>query len=342
MRKVIKDIINSDPLMQVVGTAKNGQEALLKVELLCPDVITMDIEMPEMDGLTALEILMETNPVPVVMLSNLTQLGAKATIKALQLGAVDFIPKPSGAISLDIATISEEIINKVKTAASAHVIPSTRTAAHLITERVDKTSFKGNSGENQLDKLVLIGASTGGPKALQQIISALPGDIDAALLLVQHMPAGFTKSLAERLNASSSISVKEAEDGEPILTGHAYVAPGGYHMRVHQQKLPLGDRMVIKLQQDEPRAGHRPSINEMFLSVAAQFAGEVTGVILTGMGNDGTAALPALRNKGAWIIAEDQSSCVIYGMPKSAIESGYVNEVLPLSEISAAIVKLLQ
>ena len=155
MRKVIKDIINSDPLMQVVGTAKNGQEALLKVELLCPDVITMDIEMPEMDGLTALEILMETNPVPVVMLSNLTQLGAKATIKALQLGAVDFIPKPSGAISLDIATISEEIINKVKTAASAHVIPSTKmAAAHFITERVDKTSFKGNSGENQLDKLV--------------------------------------------------------------------------------------------------------------------------------------------------------------------------------------------
>lgn len=343
MRKVIQDIINSDPLMQVVGTAKNGKEALLKVKLLRPDVVTLDIEMPEMDGLTALENIMATNPLPVVMLSNLTQLGAKATMQALQLGAVDFIPKPSGPISLDIATISDEIIKKVKIAASAHVSPTIKTSeADMTTEPARLIPLKKTDSEKQLDKLVVIGASTGGPKALHQVVSAIPNDIDAGILIVQHMPAGFTRSLAERLNAKSNIRVKEAEDGEPILPGNAYIAPGDYHMRIHRQKLPLGDRMVIKLNQDEPRAGHRPSINEMFLSVAEQFQGIVVGVILTGMGNDGSSALQSLQRKGARIIAEDQSTCVVYGMPKSAIESGYVNEVLPLPEISPAILKMLR
>ena len=343
MRKVISDIINSDPMMQVVGTAKNGKEALLKINLHRPDVVTMDIEMPEMDGLTALEFIMANNPLPVVMLSNLTQLGAKATIQALQLGAVDFIPKPSGAISLDIATISDEIIRKVKIAASAHIFPSVKTSeAESIPEQTDLNPVKETGSESRLDKLVIIGASTGGPKALNQIVSALPGDLDAAILIVQHMPAGFTKSLAERLNNNSNIRVKEAEDGESILSGNAYIAPGDYHMRVYRQKLPLGDRMVIKLNQDEPRAGHRPSINETFFSVAEQFQGSVIGVILTGMGNDGTAALQAIQARGAHIIVEHQSTCVVYGMPKSAVESGHVDEILPLPEISSAIVRKLQ
>jgi len=343
MRKVISDIINSDPMLQVAGTAKNGKEALLKINLHRPDVVTMDIEMPEMDGLAALETIMTNNPLPVVMLSNLTQLGARATIQALQLGAVDFIPKPSGAISLDIATISDEIIRKVKIAASAHVFPLLKPSeAEPIQEQTKQISGKETGSESHLDKLVVIGASTGGPKALNHIVSALPGDLDAGILIVQHMPAGFTKSLAERLNINSNIRVKEAEDGEFIIAGNAYVAPGDYHMRVYRQKLPLGDRMVIKLSQEEPRAGHRPSINEMLYSVAEQFKGSVVGVILTGMGNDGTAALQSMQARGAHIIVEHQSTCVVYGMPKSAVESGHVNEILPLQEISSAIVRKLQ
>ena len=343
MRKVISDIINSDPMLQVAGTAKNGKEALLKINLHRPDVVTMDIEMPEMDGLAALETIMTNNPLPVVMLSNLTQLGARATIQALQLGAVDFIPKPSGAISLDIATISDEIIRKVKIAASAHVFPLLKPSeAEPIQEQTKQISSNETGSESHLDKLVVIGASTGGPKALNHIVSALPGDLDAGILIVQHMPAGFTKSLAERLNINSNIRVKEAEDGEFIIAGNAYVAPGDYHMRVYRQKLPLGDRMVIKLSQEEPRAGHRPSINEMLYSVAEQFKGSVVGVILTGMGNDGTAALQSMQARGAHIIVEHQSTCVVYGMPKSAVESGHVNEILPLQEISSAIVRKLQ
>jgi len=343
MRKVISDIINSDPLLQVVGTAKNGKEALLKIGLHRPDVITLDIEMPEMDGLAALEIIMATNPRPVVMLSNLTRLGAKATIKALQLGAVDFISKPSGPISLDIAQIGDEITRKVKIAAAAHIIPNPKlSAAETIQEQPRLTPVKDSDNDNRLDKLVVIGSSTGGPKALSQIISALPADIDAAILIVQHMPAGFTRSLADRLDNFSQIRVKEAEDGEPILAGNAYVAPGDYHMRVYRQKLPLGARMVIKLSQDPPRAGHRPSINEMFFSVAEQFEGSITAVILTGMGNDGTAGLKTMRTRGAKIIAEHQSTCVVYGMPKAAIESGCVDEILPLPEIGPAILKIFQ
>ncbi len=343
MRKVIQDIINSDPAMQVVGTAKNGKEALLKVNLLRPDVVTLDIEMPEMDGLTALENIMATNPLPVVMLSNLTQLGAKATLQALQLGAVDFISKPSGPISLDIAMISAEIIEKIKIAASAHIYPPLKTLEENSPAEPAKSSLLRETGSDKLlNKLVVIGASTGGPKALQQVVSAIPNDIDAALLIVQHMPAGFTRSLAERLNAKSNIRVKEAEDGELILTGSAYIAPGDYHMRIHRQKLPLRERMVIKLNQEAPRAGHRPSVNETFLSVAEQFQGSIVGVILTGMGNDGTDSLQALQSKGARIIAEDQSTCVVYGMPKSAIESGYVTEIRPLPEISPAIVRMLR
>jgi two-component system chemotaxis response regulator CheB len=340
MRKVISDIINSDPALQVVGTAKNGKEALQKINLHQPDVVTMDIEMPEMDGLTALEIIMANNPLPVVMLSNLTQLGAKATIQALQMGAVDFIPKPSGPISLDLATISDEIIRKIKTAASAHVFPQAKPDEALSNnERTKPIQNRQTKSENCLEKLIVIGASTGGPKALHQIVSALPADMDAAVLIVQHMPAGFTKSLAERLNANSNIRVKEAEDGESILAGNVYIAPGDYHMRVYRQKLPLGDRMIIKLNQDEPQTRHRPSINELFFSVAEQFQGSVIGVILTGMGNDGTAALQSMQAMGAYIIAEHQCTCVVYGMPKSAAESGFVNEILPLPEISSAIIK---
>ena len=343
MRKVISEIINSDPLLQVVGTAKNGKDALLKIEMQRPDVVTLDIEMPEMDGLTALETIMATRPLPVVMLSNLTQLGAKQTIKALQLGAVDFIPKPSGPISLDINEISAEIIKKVKIAASAHVISSPNLPiAESAPEQPGLMPAKELDHQSQLEKLVIIGASTGGPKALNQIVSAFPADLDAAVLIAQHMPAGFTRSLADRMDKFSRIRVKEAEDGEPILAGNVYVAPGDYHMRVYRQRLPLGDRMVIKLSQDPPRAGHRPSINELLFSVAEQFQGFVTAVILTGMGNDGTAALQAMRAEGSKIIAEHQSTCVVYGMPKAAIESGCVDEILPLPEIAPALLKMLQ
>jgi two-component system chemotaxis response regulator CheB len=342
MRKVISDIINSDPLLQVVSTARNGQEALLKINLHQPDVVTLDIEMPEMDGLTALEILMSTHPLPVVMVSNLTQVGAEATIRALQLGAVDFIPKPSGQISLDIGKLSDEIINKIKVAATARVTLQEISPDPDLSQIQPNLSLKQEINyESHLNKLIVIGASTGGPKALNQVLSAIPADIDAALLIVQHMPAGFTKSLANRLNAVSQIRVKEAEEGEPILTGCAYIAPGDYHLRVYRQKLPLGSRLVVKLGHDSPRGGHRPSVDEMLFSVAKQFWGPVVGVIMTGMGQDGTAGLKLMQARGAQIIAEHQSTCVVYGMPRAAIESGYVNQVVPLPEITPTILKLL-
>lgn len=342
MRKVISDIINSDPLLLVVGTARNGHEALIKSRLHNPDVVTLDIEMPEMDGLATLEILMSTNPLPVVMLSNLTQVGAEATIRALQLGAVDFIAKPSGQISLDIDKLSDEIIRKIKVAASASVKPQKTGNVTDLSIIPNDVSLKTEiNKDSSLNKLIVIGTSTGGPKALNQVLPGIPADIDAAILIVQHMPAGFTKSLAERLNSISQIKVKEAEDGETILTGCAYIAPGDYHLRVERTKLSDGPLLLVKLGQEPPRGGHRPSVDEMLFSVAEQFWGEVVGVIMTGMGQDGTAGLKSITDQGAQIIAEHQSTCVVYGMPKAAIESGNVNQVVPLSDITATILTLI-
>lgn len=353
MRKVISDMIAVEPGMVVVGTARNGQDALEKIAQLSPDVITLDIEMPVMDGLTTLERIMRDMPLPIIMLSSLTQQGTEATMHALHKGAIDFVPKPSGTISLDIHKVRQELINKIKVAAYAKV--KTKVSDLRITKKPlvspapilnNKLYPMGNisvRSSGRLSKLVLIGSSTGGPKALYEVIPKLPLDLGAAVIVVQHMPPGFTRSLAERLDAASTLTVKEAQNDEEILPGVVYIAPGDYHLKVHVTDKPsLGRQMWVKLTQDPPVGGHRPAVDVMMTSVAQQFWSHLVGVILTGMGSDGTEGIKLIKSRQGRTIAEDASTCVVFGMPKVAIESGCIDKVVPITSIADEIVKSLQ
>ncbi|MGP4080209.1 protein-glutamate methylesterase/protein-glutamine glutaminase [Pseudalkalibacillus sp. R45] len=336
MRKVISDLLSSDPTIVVAGTARNGEDALKKIPQLSPDVITLDVDMPVMDGLTTLKKIIEQYAIPVIMLSSVTKAGAAQTIEAIQAGAVDFISKPSGAISLDIHKVQAELLNKVKVASAAKV---TRTAER---EKGPITSFTKkplNKGLTKKKKLIAIGTSTGGPKALVEVISNLPDSIEAPVLIVQHMPVGFTKSLAERLNKLSALAVKEAESGEILRNNTVYIAPGGYHLRaIHKQ-----NEIIIELDNHtSPIRGHRPSVDEMFTSLSTVHSYQKIAVIMTGMGTDGTRGLLALKEEEDTIaIAESEESCVVYGMPRSAIATQKVDEVVHVTEISKRIVRYL-
>ena len=336
MRKIISDVINSDPSLEVICTAKNGEEAYQKVISLMPNVVTMDVEMPIIDGLSTLERLMRDHPVPVVMLSALTQSGASATINALEKGAIDFITKPSGSISIDIAKLSQEIILKVKIAAEVKVgrfnqpVPQVPVPLDRVKQNL-KSSVKDHFS------LAVIGTSTGGPKALHEVMGSLPSGLNTAILIVQHMPAGFTKSLAQRLDSVSQFSVKEAEEGDVIERGKAYVAPGNFHMEISSHN----DRYIIHLTQDPQVNGHRPSVDVLFQSAAKLKATKV-GVIMTGMGSDGAQGLKILKDAGVKTIGESAETCVVYGMPKSAFKIGAVDLEVPLDKISGQIVQALQ
>ncbi|KUG03612.1 chemotaxis response regulator protein-glutamate methylesterase cheb [hydrocarbon metagenome] len=347
MRKVISDLVNQAPGMETVGIARDGADALKKIQELKPDVITMDIEMPVLDGISALERIMQVNPVPVIMLSSITREGAEKTLKALELGAVDFVTKPSGQISLDIDKIQNQLIEKIFVAAGAKTnianpVDSIRPARANITP-VQNTNIDpaGKSKLNGLNKLVLIGTSTGGPKALQEVIPKLPASIDAAVMIVQHMPPGFTKSLAERLDSISRVKVKEAEQGEKVVPGCAYIAPGDFHMLFKAQGFGGEKSLNIVLDKSAPRGGHRPSVDSMMESAVEQFWSHMVGVVMTGMGNDGSEGIKLIKGKNGKIIAEDKSSCIVYGMPKAAAETGLVDKVVPLSEIGQWIVRML-
>lgn len=337
MRRVISDIINSHPGMEVIGKAQNGIDALEKIPKLQPDIITMDIEMPEMDGLTALQKIMEVNPIPIIMVSSVTRSGAEQTLRALNLGAVDFITKPSSHFLTDIDTMKEDIVRKIEVAAGAKKkLQNSYIIGNFARDYKRLVPKISNTG-GQLNKLVLIGTSTGGPKALHQVIPRLPADLEAAVMVVQHMPPGFTKSLAERLNAISEIRVKEAEDKEIIMPGCTYIAPGDYHLTVNSDRKNLS----INLTRSEPRGGHRPSVDEMLFSVADHFWSQIVCVIMTGMGQDGSAGIINLKEKGAKIIAQDQSTSIVYGMPKAAVETGKVDSVVPLGQIADEVMKML-
>ncbi|MBO8162474.1 MAG: chemotaxis response regulator protein-glutamate methylesterase [Brevibacillus sp.] len=368
MRKVISDILTKDPQIEVVDRARNGEECIAKVKELKPDVVTLDIEMPVMDGLSALEILMKEHPLPVVMLSSLTREGADATIRALELGAFDFIAKTSGPISLDIQKVAEEIVEKVKAAGMArHRFNRWPLAAHrspLHTrslpqpelqpsrlnkpepERTDASGSKPPSQESSkvhaggpANKLVAIGTSTGGPKALQTVLTSLPAHFPAAVVIVQHMPPGFTQSLARRLDTLCAIRVVEAVDGQPLEAGTAYIAPGGYHMEIVQRS---SGQLVISLNQQEPRGGHRPSVDVMFESISHLKNVEKWAVIMTGMGKDGTNGLRQMKEMDqVTSIIEHESSCVVYGMPRSAIQAGLADKVVPLEKIAETLVQLV-
>jgi len=335
MRRVISDIINAQSDMKVIATARNGEDALLGARKYSPDVITMDVEMPVMDGLEALQRIMNENPLPVIMLSSVTKQGADATVKALHLGAVDFITKPSARS--DINEVARDIVKKIRIAALA------RDKLRFTQVKADKgikqpKASPPRSGKSP-EKIVVIGTSTGGPKALHEVIPKLPGSLPAAVLVVQHMPPGFTRSLAERINGMSALNVKEAEEGEPVLSGTVYIAPGDYHLKVKRLGEGLSRRLVIKLTQEPLVSGHRPSVDAMIESVVQEYWSDILAVIMTGMGQDGTRGTASVKNRGGKVIAEDSSTCIVYGMPKSVVDSGYADLIVPLPQIARRIVE---
>jgi len=333
MRKLLSDLFSSEPDFMVIDTARNGQDAVDKVKRLKPDLITMDVEMPIMDGITALEMIMKEMPTPVVMISSLTKDGADATLCALELGAVDFVAKPAGVIS-SITGIGKEIVAKGRIAVGARV-PRFNEKVVKVPE-MNNLLFQRTTTASD-ERIVAIGTSTGGPRALQEIIPQLPGNLPCGVVVVQHMPPGFTKSLSERLNSLSPLMVKEAEHNDVIRPGLVLIAPGDYHMTIERD----GNKKIIKLSQDPPIGGHRPAVDPMMESIAKVYGQKAVGVILTGMGHDGAKGVQAIKQKMGYIIAEDQSTAVVFGMPKAAIELGVVDKVAPLTTIAAEIIKAI-
>ena len=316
MRKILTDLFQEDHGIVVVGTARNGKEALLKIRELSPDVVTMDIEMPEMDGITALKQIMRDMPCPVIMISSADKKQADITMKALELGAIDFIPKTSGSLSLDIEKVAKTIIETIKVASKVKV------KANAPVRSIVDHHVKGVKG----DRLVLIGSSTGGPKALPEVLSRLPGDIPAAILVVQHMPEGFTRSFAERLNWSSSLDVKEAEEGDELKRGHVLIAPGNHHMEV------VGNH--VHLNEDPKIHFVRPAVDVMMKTAAPIYGKRIVGVVLTGMGYDGAEGMRMIKDFGGRTIVQDEASCVVYGMPKAVVDSNAADMVVPLEDIA--------
>lgn len=337
MRMVLKDIINSDPELEVIATAKNGEEAYQTALTLQPDVITLDIQMPVLNGLETLEKIMRTKPLPVIMLSALTQAGTSATIEALEKGAVDCIAKPDGNISINIEDVRSEILCKIKIAAK--IVIRKPIEKHAVIKKMDEPMQKSilRTFGKINNPLVAIGTSTGGPKALHAVMSNLPDKLNASFLIVQHMPPGFTNSLAERLNSISSLHVKEAEHGDEIKPGHAYVAPGNYHMEAGF----LNNKLSIILHQSSSVNGHRPSVDVLMSSVAKINCPKI-GVIMTGMGSDGAIGMSELKKAGAINIGENAETAVVYGMPRAACKLGVIDYEVPLYQIADYIIQALK
>lgn len=324
MRKLIPQIIERDSSIHVVGTAMDGAFALKKIEELQPHVITLDLEMPRMDGMETLRAIMRQSRLPVIVVSAHTTQGASATFKALALGAFDFVAKPQDALSANMDAIATELINKIKVAAETRISKA----------QPEVPSIRRNkkSGEKRLParRIVAVGVSTGGPNALQYVLSQLPADFPAAIVVVQHMPEGFTELFARRLDECCAIDVKEAASGDLLLAGRALICPGNRHMRV--KRMPLGDIVVLS---EEPKInGHRPSVDVLYRSVAHEFGRDALGLIMTGMGEDGAEALGEIRKQGGITIAQDEESCVVYGMPRAAIDRGSVMRVVPLDALA--------
>nr|WP_318540806.1 chemotaxis response regulator protein-glutamate methylesterase [Terribacillus saccharophilus] len=330
MRKIISDLLSSDDRLEVIGTARNGKDGLEQISQLKPDVVTMDVEMPIMNGLDALKQIMQKYPLPVVMLSSLTKQGADMTIHAMSLGAVDFIAKPSGSISLDLDKVRDELVVKVVAAASSRL--SIREPVKTAAVKVFAKAPEKNSADRNL---VAIGTSTGGPRALQEVIGKLPSALAAPVVVVQHMPVGFTKSLAERLDSLSAIKVKEAEQNETLRNGVVYIAPGGHHLTIVQ----ADSRLIAKLTLEDPVKGHRPSVDRMFESISSLVNVDVCTVIMTGMGSDGTEGLKKMKTKlpSVYSIGESAESCVVYGMPRAVAEAGLSHHVCAVQSIASAI-----
>ncbi|WP_307694696.1 protein-glutamate methylesterase/protein-glutamine glutaminase [Variovorax boronicumulans] len=337
IRSVMSEIINSQSDMTVVGTAADPLVARDLIKVTNPDVLTLDVEMPRMDGLEFLEKLMRLRPMPVVMVSSLTERGSEIALRALELGAIDFVTKPRLGVRDGLLNYTELIAGKIRTAASARLLPArpaataTRPAHEAAPEALLRSPLLST------EKLLIIGASTGGTEAIREVLQPLPPDAPA-VLIAQHMPAGFTRSFAQRLDGLCRIRVKEAEQGERVLPGHAYIAPGGFHLSLARS----GANYVAHLDQEPPVNRHRPSIDVLFDSAAKHAGKNAIGIILTGMGKDGAEGLLRMRRAGAHTLAQDEASCVVFGMPREAVALGAVDEVSPLNEISRRVMAHLR
>ena len=340
VRSLLTEIINRQPDMQCVGAASDPYAAREMIRSLNPDVITLDIEMPRMDGIDFLSKLMRLRPMPVVMVSTLTERGADVTLRALELGAVDFVAKPKIGVADGLRLLAQDITDKVRIASKAQLrrlqisAPPTG-AANDATVRAP--SPIANLGRLSTEKIVFIGASTGGTEATREVLVHLPADCPA-VVITQHMPPGFTKSYAARLNGLCRIRVAEARDGERILPGHAYIAPGGFHLSVERS----GANYIARVQDGEPVNRHKPSVEVLFKSAARVVGPNALALMLTGMGADGAKAMKEMRDAGSYNYVQDEASCVVFGMPREAIAAGAAHEVLPLTQIAPKLIERLR
>jgi two-component system chemotaxis response regulator CheB len=339
VRSLLAEIINRQHDMECIGSANDPLIAREMIRELNPDVLTLDIEMPRMDGIDFLGRLMRLRPMPVVMISTLTERGAEVTMKALELGAVDFVSKPRIGVADGLSDLSSQIVDKVRIAASAHIKRMLSTPPMASAAPAGSVPSRGpvaSIGRVSTEKLICIGASTGGTEAIKEILSRLPAD-SPGIVITQHMPPGFTTSFAARLNSLCQITVKEAVNGERILPGHAYIAPGGKQFRVDRS----GANYLAVVEDGEPVNRHKPSVEVLFKSVASVVGRNAFGVMLTGMGNDGAKAMREMKDAGSYNYVQDEASCIVFGMPREAILHGAADEVLPLTSIAPALIAKL-
>ena len=339
VRKVLREILSANSDVEVVGTARDPYEARDKIKSLHPDVITLDIEMPRMDGLTFLRNLMRLHPMPVIMVSSLTQYGADTALQALELGAIDYVPKPKIGVQEGLLEYAETLVEKVKIASVAQTrpckallfkgIPEKRSVEVVVAKRRPPVCFRTT------EKIVAIGASTGGTEAIREVLSRLPASMPG-MVITQHIPATFSKAFAERMNQTSAMSVKEAEDGDQILLGHVYIAPGDRHLLVERD----GARYRCRLSDGPPVNRHRPSVDVLFRTVAQNVGRNGVGVILTGMGADGAEGLREMKEAGSTTIAQDESSSVVWSMPREAIERKAVDDIVEVTQVAQKLSKL--
>ena len=330
MRKLIPTILERDPSIEVVGTAMDGSFALKKIEEFRPDVITLDLEMPRMDGIETLRTIMRRAPVPAIVFSTHSKEGAYATLKALALGAVDFVTKPKDAAAGHLDAIAVQLIDKIKVA--KRVVGRKLPPAVVPLDPVKQK--KREQAQSPANRIIAIGISTGGPNALQYVLSQIPADFSASIVIVQHMPEGFTDMFARRLDECSAITVQEARSGDLLLAGRALICPGNRHIMV--RRMPRGD--IAVLSDNLPVNGHRPSADVLFHAVAQEFGPASVGVIMTGMGEDGAEGLGAIKTAGGLTIAQSEDTCVVSGMPRAAILKGHADKIVSLDALGAFLV----
>jgi len=337
VRGLLGEIINRQRDMQCVGVAADPLAARELIRAVNPDVITLDVEMPRMDGIDFLSRLMRLRPTPVVMVSTLTERGAEVTLRALELGAVDFVAKPRIGVAEGLQRLADDITDKIRVAARAQVRRLSALVPHDPAAKPVAGTGVAPMGRLSTEKLIFIGASTGGTEATKAVLTELPAD-SPAILITQHMPAGFTTSYAKRLDSLCQIRVREASDGERLLPGHAYIAPGGLHLSVERS----GANYVARVRDGDPVNRHKPSVEVLFESAARVVGPNALAVMLTGMGADGAQAMRAMRDAGSYNICQDEASCVVFGMPREAVRLGAAHDVLPLPRIAAALIAQLK